>query len=486
MKHITLTMIFEASALNRDEKIGGNILSIKKLQRGNKTISFIGKPAIRHYLFSTLHKAFGWKPAEVTGQEEVVQFDITKDDILTSPELDAFGYMFTIGEQASIKRKSPVGITKAIGLDPYNGDIAFYSNHDLVERGIQQGLNVTPNPYNKEEHISFYKVSFTIDTEILGKDEWVIEEYSYDNQSKKLYLTIKKPQEAILTEVEEKEDEEGNVYYEIKGKHHIYVRYREVKVSKELMKPGDKKKKKEEESPHLEFKTEFLKSKEDVKEKEEKKKGKKTNIKVEKFEEEDEFYVFVASHVPEYNREEKTLTIKLGLQKIIENVEEKIIENVEEKIRDKEYTINDGEKKELCTITIEKSGTKTKVIFKISEETKKKRIENILNAIRNGLYSQSSNEANTIVPLFLVASKVKVPVPVFHPYLEIQSTDDKFCYQVIGLKDVLSNGWIEDKITIVETEKIKLKENEIDNEKRISWENFINSLFSDQESSVQK
>ena len=146
MKHITLTMIFEGSALNRDEKIGGNILSIKKLKQGNKTISFIGKPAIRHYLFETLKKA-GWTPAKVTGQGEVVQFDITKDDILTSEELDAFGYMYTIGNQASITRKAPVGITKAIGLESYEGDMAFYANHDLVNRGIKQGLNVTPVSY---------------------------------------------------------------------------------------------------------------------------------------------------------------------------------------------------------------------------------------------------------------------------------------------------------------------------------------------------
>ncbi|MCX8191147.1 MAG: type I-B CRISPR-associated protein Cas7/Cst2/DevR, partial [Candidatus Aenigmarchaeota archaeon] len=182
VKHITLTMIFEGSALNRDEKISGNILSIKKLKRGNKTVSFIGKPAIRHYLFETLRGAFKWKEAKVTGQGEVVQFDITQDDIITSPELDAFGYMYTIQEQSSITRKSPVGITKAVGLDPYEGDMAFYANHDLASRGIKQGLNVTPNPYSKEEHVSFYKISFTIDTEILGKDIWIIRNQPSFNQ----------------------------------------------------------------------------------------------------------------------------------------------------------------------------------------------------------------------------------------------------------------------------------------------------------------
>lgn len=344
MKHITLTMIFEASALNRDEKIGGNILSIKKLQRGDRTVSFIGKPAIRHYLFSTLYKAFEWKPAKVTGQAQVVQFDITKEDIITSPELDAFGYMFTIGEQASIKRKSPVGITKAIGLDPYNGDMAFYANHDLVERGINQGLNVTPNPYNKEEHISFYKVSFTIDTEILGKDEWIVESIEY---------------------------------------------------------------------------------------------------------------------------KEKTLEIKFGLQKIVDNVVEKT--------KGKEYVITKEPNKD-STITVEEVGSKKKVTFKVSDKKKEKRIKDILTAIKNGLYSQSSNEANTIQPLFLVASEVKVPVPIFHPYLELVPAENKNTYEVVGLKDALSNGWIEGKVAIVESEKIKARKEEVEEDKKASWEEFINSL----------
>ncbi|MDH7604552.1 MAG: hypothetical protein QHH13_06605, partial [Melioribacter sp.] len=51
IKNITLTMIFEGAALNRDEKIGGNILSIKKMNVNGEIKSFISKVAIRHYLF---------------------------------------------------------------------------------------------------------------------------------------------------------------------------------------------------------------------------------------------------------------------------------------------------------------------------------------------------------------------------------------------------------------------------------------------------
>src|SRR3989338_6249685 len=108
MKNITLTIIFEGSALNRDEKVGGNILSIKKMNVNGEIRSYIGKPAIRHYLFETLNKIHGWgKSAVLMGQKDVIQFDITRGDILNNPELDAFGYMYTISEQHAITRKSP-------------------------------------------------------------------------------------------------------------------------------------------------------------------------------------------------------------------------------------------------------------------------------------------------------------------------------------------------------------------------------------------
>ena len=342
MKNITITIIFEGSALNRDEKVG-NILSIKKLQVGGKTRSFIGKTAIRHYLFSSLYKAykeFGWKPTEVLvsgrGEQKVVQFDITKDDILTSPELDAFGYMYTIGDQMSITRKAPIGITKAIALTEWNGDMAFYCNHDLVDRAIKQGLDASPNPYNKEEHQSLYKLSFTIDAERFGKDEWVLDEKP-DFKNNKLVLTL----------------------------------------------PDDKQKE--------------------------------------------------ISDVSQDKKEHKYIIQNLGTIKC-------------EEINKNKY----------------------KVIFELNEEKKKERIKQILTVIKNGFYAQSSGEANTIVPLFMIAAPVKIPSPIFHSHIDLEEIEKCKSYKVKGISDCLKNSWLEkngngkEKVFIMDSEKIKgeLKEEE--------------------------
>lgn len=361
MKHITITIIFEASALNRDEKIGGNILSIKKLKKENKTVSFIGKPAIRHYLFETLNRACGWKEAKVTTQEGVVQFDITKDDIFTSPELDAFGYMCTLGEQAII-RKSPIGITKAVGLDPYEGDMAFYANHSLVQRAIKSGQEATPNPYNKEEHISFYKVSFTIDVDILGKDEWIVNEKpEYQNNQLKFKFS--------------NEDK---------------------KISKEI-----------------------------------------SNV----FQSTDNPNKYEAKHN----------------NQLLGTIEVKPVDN-----------------------------NKHIIIFNLNDTEKQKRISDILNVIKNGLYAQSSNEANTIVPLFLIVAPVKIPSPIFHPYIELKHLNEK-TYQVIGIGNCLNNGWIDGNVFIMDSERVKVDKSLLNESKCVyEWEIFFQKVGLLPESSKSK
>lgn len=182
-KAVTITILFEADALNRDERTG-NIISIKKLTRGvGEVYSYISRPAIRHYLWVTLYKTNPerWKPAPVKrGEGNIIQFDITNANIQDFAELDIFGYMAT-DERKANTRKACIGITKAVSLEPWKGDMGFYANHDLVRRYVSQNPEepLEPNPYNCEEHKTLYKVSFTLDCEKVGineKRELVIDE----------------------------------------------------------------------------------------------------------------------------------------------------------------------------------------------------------------------------------------------------------------------------------------------------------------------
>jgi len=315
---ITLTMIFEASALNRDEKIGGNIPSIKKLTRfGSKTYSYLSKVAMRHYLFETLNKLYGddWKPAECvesgSGDNKVVQFDITKQNILTHAELDAFGYMYTIGGQQGISRKGCVGITKAIALETWEGDMQFNANHDLARRP-----GTDPNPVNKEEHVSYYKVSFTIDVERLGGDEWWIEDYDY----------------------EDKNGKEGILRLFLTGKGEDIVL--------------------------------------------------------------------------------KNVILKKYSQNNQNNCEV--------------YEVKDSKGATLGDIEVYKTPGKKKVIFRLNDYLKKKRLCQILNVLKNGLIYHSSGENWGITPHFIIAAALKLPIPIFHSFVELDYMDTS----------ILENGYI--------------------------------------------
>jgi len=173
--HLTIFAIFELMNQNRDEGTG-NFQTLKKVKRLDGVYTFISKYSFRHHLFNELKNTAGWKEAAVTATKEVIQFDIFQDDILTTAELDAFGYMFTIQRKISITRKAAVGLTDLVSLEPYNGDSAFYANHDMVRRATERGYDATPNPYGKEEHFSFYKGGITINTNRLGIDEWIVDE----------------------------------------------------------------------------------------------------------------------------------------------------------------------------------------------------------------------------------------------------------------------------------------------------------------------
>lgn len=208
--NITMTVIFEGSALNRNEKIGGNILSVKKLNVNGEEKTYLSKGAIRHYLFNTLVRAKKWKEAKILPDGQVLQFDIKADDILTCEELDVFGYMNTTQGQT---RKTPLHITKAISMFPYEQDMGMYANHDLVRRAKEQGSldsTANPNPFNKEEHTSFYKITFTVDSDKLGVDKWIVPIVEVDEQNHTITLkNVPQKEEKVEETTEETENKDA-------------------------------------------------------------------------------------------------------------------------------------------------------------------------------------------------------------------------------------------------------------------------------------
>jgi CRISPR-associated protein Cst2 len=95
--------------------------------------------------------------------------------------------------------------------------------------------------------------------------------------------------------------------------------------------------------------------------------------------------------------------------------------------------------------------------------------------IKDGFFAQSSGEANTIVPLFMIAAPVKVPCPIFHPYINLEEMEKWKLYRVQGISNGLNNSWLCGKVFIwADGVKINYEDEEIDENKIIkTWDEFL-------------
>lgn len=486
---ITCTVIFDGSALNRDEKIGNSILSIKKLTYHGDIRPFISKNAIRHYLFNTLNHSNNWGKtpilAQGSGNKQTLQLNLSKADIISFEELAVFGYMFTKSGEGALTRKSPLGITKAIALSNYNQDLAFYANHNFVHRMQETGKKANPNPINKEEHSGLFKLSFTIDAEMLGKDSWIVDNYSFNNDG--LSIKIAEPQTFVIGDCEENTDENGGTVYVVKsGNKSFEISLNGLQVelpndmvtySKEktlTIKPdfASDKKEKTAKNGKTTYSTDFkFKVAEPIE-------VEGDNGRVEKFS-------FECTYEPIYDEDKKSITLELGFEKRIEKVVCENNYNINQKTNT--FIFND-KKYNGCMIIAESLDANKpqngpfKINFILSEQKKKEIMQQVLFVIKNGLIAQSSNELNTIKPLFILAADVKVPMPVFHADIDVKKVDGEL--KVIGVKDAIDNGWIEENIYLKCNERLSMVPVN-DNRITRNWNEFLSAVkLGDDESSA--
>ncbi|HLP44368.1 MAG TPA: type I-B CRISPR-associated protein Cas7/Cst2/DevR, partial [Candidatus Kapabacteria bacterium] len=211
---ITLTVVFEAMSLNRDEGLG-NIQSLHLLTRGNGDVhSFMSRQALTYAIRKFLIESQVWKETELTAQEveadgeedgeeenkkkktkkKVIQYDT---DISKYEEIDLFGYMKTIKNKEAETRSAAVTFTHAVSLEPYNGDMAFYANHEMVRRSLKINDKATPNPYNRQEHKSLYKYSVVIDLNRVSKRDEKVQNDKFEQISENAKLRLSQLMDAI-------------------------------------------------------------------------------------------------------------------------------------------------------------------------------------------------------------------------------------------------------------------------------------------------
>ncbi|MGC9177941.1 MAG: type I-B CRISPR-associated protein Cas7/Cst2/DevR [Conexivisphaera sp.] len=189
---LVLDVVFEGQSLNYDQSAGGNVQQLKKIHMGGRVYTMVSRYAIRYSLLETGERLFGWRLADRealspsgSGGKQVIQPNPSKlCQVLDYVDLDLFGFLATGerkdkgegkerkgGASVTIARPSPVKISHAISMEPYKFDSHFNVNLGLARRAGQ--LGEVQNPFQVEEHRSYYKYSVVVDLQSVGH-HWVL------------------------------------------------------------------------------------------------------------------------------------------------------------------------------------------------------------------------------------------------------------------------------------------------------------------------
>ena len=173
-RFIVMDIIFKGRSLNYDQG-AGNYQELKKITKfDGQQYTMVSRYALRYSILETgkrlgfwgLYKDFD-KPKKK--RKEVWQpkvDDVISGKVLGYPEFDLFGFMITTETgESNFFRESPVKISHAISLTPFNYDTHMSGNHFIAKRVLESGKMEKINLFTREEHDTYYGYTVVIDTE---------------------------------------------------------------------------------------------------------------------------------------------------------------------------------------------------------------------------------------------------------------------------------------------------------------------------------
>ncbi len=208
-RKIVLDIVFKGMSLNYDQG-AGNYQELKKITRWDgRQYTLVSRYALRYSLLETLkNMGFDIKlPGDKLtksgdNNEGALQPDprvLLDGSIFEHPELDLFGFLITDTEPQNA-REACVKISHAISMTPYDYDVQFCANLDLANRySKSKGEKVEPNPFNIEEHETFYQYTVVIDVDRIGEIDVYLFSEQKDDKKKKLEDII--PENLKLEEI---------------------------------------------------------------------------------------------------------------------------------------------------------------------------------------------------------------------------------------------------------------------------------------------
>jgi len=189
-KAISLVWLSETDLTNLNSGIGGsNLVDIKRYKKDNVDYPYVSGQAMRRYLKEAIIRLSDKKDYCIPDKDGK-----TCGNIKTCILCDLFGYMEPIKESGSNTRTSPVKMSPAMGLLPFQDnstlDLLTRAKTDAKIKGSKEGGDIV----NVELGVNIYKAGLSIDLQRVGGEEELDQK---NHKSKGISYSVKEKEDRI-------------------------------------------------------------------------------------------------------------------------------------------------------------------------------------------------------------------------------------------------------------------------------------------------